>query len=141
MNIATLSGRLGKDAEMKQISDRYVYEFTLATDESKKNQDGTWGKETTWHNIVLYASTSKLAEMLKQGTQVTVSGRISNRQWEKDGVKHYRTEIVTDRSRIDIHLPKRDSQPQPVQSRPQTTNTNTQQVQQQNSRSDDNLPF
>lgn len=140
MNIATLSGRLGKDAEVKQISDRYVYEFTLATDESKKNQDGTWGKETTWHNIVLWAGTAKLADMLKQGTQVTVSGRISNRQWEKDGVKHHRTEIVTDSRSIDIHLPKKDQQQQTNQAQQRVTQP--QPVQQhQCSQSDDNLPF
>lgn len=139
MNIATLSGRLGKDAEVKQISDRYVYEFTLATDESKKNQDGTWGKETTWHNIVLWAGTAKLAEMLKQGTQVTISGRISNRQWEKDGVKHHRTEIVTDSSRIDIHLPKKDQQQQTNQTQKRVTQP--QPVQQQQCSQSDDLPF
>lgn len=140
MNIATLSGRLGKDAEVKQISDRYVYEFTLATDESKKNQDGTWIKETTWHNIVLWAGTAKLADMLKQGTQVTVSGRISNRQWEKDGVKHHRTEIITDSRSIDIHLPKKDQQQQTNQSQQRVTQ---QQLSQQQSYgpSNDNLPF
>ena len=42
----------------------------------------------------------KLAEIagqyLKKGSAVYIEGKITTRTWDKDGVKHYKTEIVAD---------------------------------------------
>ena len=37
------------------------------------------------------------AQYLKKGSSAYIEGRLQTRSWEKDGVKHYRTEIVADR--------------------------------------------
>ncbi len=37
------------------------------------------------------------AQYLKKGASAFVEGRLQTRSWDKDGVKQYRTEIVTDR--------------------------------------------
>jgi single-strand DNA-binding protein len=72
-----------------------VCEFASATSESWKGKDGNKQERTEWHNIKAF---KKLAEIcgkyLAKGKQVYIEGKIQTRTWDKDGQKHYRTEIV-----------------------------------------------
>lgn len=97
VNRVTLVGRLGKDPELRYSpSGQAVARFSLATDENRKDQQGNWQQETTWHNIVLFGQTAERAgEMLKKGNLVYIEGRISQRQWEdKEGQKRTSFEIL-----------------------------------------------
>ena len=97
INKAILVGRLGKDPEVRYMPDgTMVTNFNLATDLKWKDKNGEWVDRTEWHKIVTYR---KLAEIcgkyLNKGKLVYVEGRIQTRSWDdKDGVKHYTTEIV-----------------------------------------------
>lgn len=96
LNKVQLIGRLGSDPEMKYMpSGDPVCEFSIATSESWKDKDGNKKERTEWHNIKVF---KKLAEIcgkyLGKGKQVYVEGKIQTRTWDKDGVKHYRTEVV-----------------------------------------------
>ncbi len=96
VNKVILVGRLGKDPELKytQGGDA-IANFSLATDETWKDQSGEKQQRTEWHNIVAWR---KLAEVcgqyLKKGQQVYVEGKLQTRKWEKDEVTHYKTEVV-----------------------------------------------
>lgn len=97
VNRVTLVGRLGKDPELRYSpSGQAVARFSLATDENRKDPQGNWTQETTWHNIVLFGQTAERAgEMLKKGNLVYIEGRISQRQWEdKEGQKRTSFEIL-----------------------------------------------
>lgn len=92
-NKVILLGRLGSDPALTATANSQVAKFTLATSETYK------GKTTVqWHKIVAWG---KLAEIcgkyLKKGAQAYLEGKITYREWEKDGKKHYATEIVVDK--------------------------------------------
>ena len=68
----------------------------MATSEVYKNDKGEKVTETQWHNIVAWNGTAKIVEkLLKKGNEVVVEGKLTSRSWDdKDGVKHYITEVV-----------------------------------------------
>jgi len=98
LNKVMLIGNLGKDPELRYTGGGApVATFSLATNESWKDQDGNMQERTEWHNIVAW---SKLAEIcqqyLKKGRRVYVEGRIQTRSYDdkNTGAKKYMTEIV-----------------------------------------------
>ena len=60
-------------------------------------QSGDWKEETSFFDVVCWRELAEnVAESLKQGTRVVVVGRLEQRTWEKDGVKHNAVEIIAD---------------------------------------------
>jgi single-strand DNA-binding protein len=103
INKVILVGRLGKDPEVRYTPDgMMITNFTLATDEQRKDKSGERVKTTEWHRIVTFG---KLAEIcgkyLVKGKLVFVEGRIRTQSWEdKEGVKRYTTEIIASDMRM-----------------------------------------
>lgn len=93
-----LIGNLGKDPELKYTpSGIAVATFSIATSESWKDQDGNQQEKTEWHNIVVWRKLAEIAgEYLKKGKKIYLEGKLQTRNYEKDGVKRYITEIVAD---------------------------------------------
>jgi single-strand DNA-binding protein len=55
VNKVILVGYMGKDPEVRFTQGgQAVANFSLATDESYKNNDGEKVKKTEWHNIVVW---------------------------------------------------------------------------------------
>jgi single-strand DNA-binding protein len=100
-NIAILKGIIGKDPEYSYAGEMMIAKFSLATSESRKKND-EWEKTTQWHSITVFGKT---AENLKnkniaKGDIVLVDGKISYSQWEKDGKKNYKTDIIANEVKI-----------------------------------------
>ncbi|MEN6317394.1 MAG: single-stranded DNA-binding protein [Syntrophaceae bacterium] len=97
VNRVLLIGRLGKDPEVRYTPDgMMVTNFTMATDEQRKDKNGQKIQRTEWHRIVTFG---KLAEIcstyLSKGKLIFIEGRIQTRSWEdKDGNKRSTTEII-----------------------------------------------
>ncbi|HPN19341.1 MAG TPA: single-stranded DNA-binding protein, partial [Chitinophagales bacterium] len=85
-----------------------VCNFPLATNESYKNQDGSYTEQTEWHNIVMWRGVAERAErILKKGSTIFVEGKLRTRSWEdKENHKRYTTEIVVENFQL---LDKRES--------------------------------
>ncbi|MDA8125538.1 MAG: single-stranded DNA-binding protein [Deltaproteobacteria bacterium] len=97
INKAILVGRLGKDPEVRYMPDgTMVTNFTIATDEQWKDKNGERVQKTEWHKIVTYRKLAEICgKFLNKGKLVYVEGRIQTRSWDdKEGIKHYTTEIV-----------------------------------------------
>lgn len=98
MNKVVLIGRLTRDPELKFTagSGVAVTTFTLAVDRKFKNKDGQ--KEADFINIVAYSKPAEIiANYLKKGRQIAVSGRIETRTYEgNDGQKKYYTDVVVE---------------------------------------------
>lgn len=98
LNKVILIGNVGRDPEVRYVTDNVpVASFTLATTKrGYKTQDGKEVPEKTeWHNIVVWRGLAKVAEQyVKKGTQLYIEGELQTRNWEKDGVRHYTTEII-----------------------------------------------
>lgn len=75
-----------------------VAKFPLATTEYFKNKDGQRQDQTEWHNIVLWRGLAEAAEklQLRKGHMVFIEGKLRTRNWEKDGIKRYATEIIAE---------------------------------------------
>ncbi|GHT24350.1 single-stranded DNA-binding protein [Bacteroidia bacterium] len=98
VNKVILVGRVGKDPEVRHLdSNQSVANFTLATNEYYV-KDGNRIEQTEWHNIVVWRSLAEYAEKyIRKGSLLYVEGRIRNRSWDdKEGGKHYITEVVAD---------------------------------------------
>ncbi|MBP1679156.1 MAG: ssDNA-binding protein [Bacteroidetes bacterium] len=100
LNRVMLIGNLGKDPELRYTpSGVAVATFTVATNESWKDQDGNMQERTEWHNIVAWRKLAEVCgEWLKKGKKVYVEGRIQTRSYDdkNTGAKKYMTEIVLD---------------------------------------------
>jgi single-strand DNA-binding protein len=98
VNKVILVGRLGKDPETRYTSGgQAVCNFSMATDESFKDRNGTRQKRTEWHRIVLWGKLAEIAQQyLKKGMLIYVEGRIQSRQWDDQKTQQKRTsfEIV-----------------------------------------------
>ena len=99
MNLAIILGRLASDPELKHSAKGTAFcNFRVATDESYKDQEGKVIKATEWHNIVTMGRVAETcSQYLKKGSQTLVEGKIQTRSWDKDGTKHYMTEIKAHR--------------------------------------------
>jgi single-strand DNA-binding protein len=98
LNKVQLIGNLGKDPELKYTpSGVAVATFSIATSESWKDQEGNQQEKTEWHNIVAWRKLAEICgEYLKKGKKVYLEGKLQTRNYEKDGIKRYVTEIVAD---------------------------------------------
>lgn len=98
-NKVLLIGNVGKEPELKKVSDTSYCTFSLATSESYKDKNGEWQNKSEWHNIVVWRNTAEyVARNIKKGNQIFVEGKIRTRSYEdKDTSKTvYVTEIVAD---------------------------------------------
>ncbi len=97
LNKCMFIGRLGKDPEVKQMSNgKSVANFSVACGWKGKDTEGT-----EWVPCVAY---DKLAEIighyLTKGSQVYIEGKMRTRKWQKDGVDRYTTEIAVDQMQM-----------------------------------------
>lgn len=99
LNKAMIYGNLTRDPEMKALpSGMNVTSFSLATNRRYKDRDGNYQDAVDYHNVVVFGRQAETVnQYLKKGSGAFVEGRMQTRSWEKDGQKHYRTEIVADR--------------------------------------------
>jgi len=97
LNKATIIGRLGDDPQVRETpgGDK-VANFSVATNETWKGKDGNPQESTEWHRVTAWRNLAEICERyLKKGSRLYLEGRIQTRSWDdKDGVKHYITEIV-----------------------------------------------
>jgi single-strand DNA-binding protein len=99
VNKVILIGNVGGDPETRYLPNgNAVTNLTLATTDTwKDKQTGQQQDRTEWHRVVFFGKLAEIAgEYLRKGSQCYVEGRLQTREWEKDGVKRYTTEIVVD---------------------------------------------
>ena len=99
INKVILIGNLGADPETRYMPNGgAVANVNLATTQSWRDREsGEQNERTEWHKIVFFRRLAEIAgEYLRKGSKVYIEGSLRTRQWEKDGQKHYTTEIVAD---------------------------------------------
>jgi len=88
-NMVTIIGNLGKPAELKETTAGTVAKFSLAVYRSGKGDEAV----TDWLNVVCWHGLAKGMADVAKGTKLVVVGSIATRNYEKEGVKKYITEI------------------------------------------------
>ncbi len=95
VNKQILIGRLGQDPDVRYLpTGNVVCKLSVATSHGYKVGD-EWKNETTWHRVTVWNNLAEFAvKYLKKGKRVYIEGRTMHREYEKDGVKHFSTEII-----------------------------------------------
>ena len=99
VNKVILVGTCGQDPETRYLpSGNAVTNLSLATSEQwTDKQTGQKVEKTEWHRVSMFGKVAEIAgEYLRKGSQVYIEGKLQTREWEKDGIKRYTTEIVVD---------------------------------------------
>ena len=96
-NKVQLIGNLGNDPEIVNLdSGKKLAKFSIATNETYKNNKGERLTDTQWHNVVAWGKTAEVIEnYVTKGKEVAIEGKLTSRSYEtKQGEKRYLTEIV-----------------------------------------------
>ena len=96
-NKVQLIGNLGKDPEIVNLDGgKKLAKFSIATNETYKNQKGEKVTDNQWHNIVAWGKTAEIIESyVTKGKEVAIEGKLTSRSYDdKEGVKRYITEVV-----------------------------------------------
>lgn len=95
LNRVMLIGNLGRDAELRTTPrGDDVASWSMACSETWTDRNGEKHEKTEWVRVVLWGKrASALAQYLTKGKQIFVEGKLTTREWEKDGVKRYSTEV------------------------------------------------
>ena len=98
LNRCEFIGRLGADAEVRYTTaGKAVASFSIACGSSWKDKSGEKQESTEWINCTAFDKLAEIiAEYLRKGSQVYVSGRLKTDKYEKDGQTRYSTKVVID---------------------------------------------
>jgi single-strand DNA-binding protein len=91
-NKIILVGNLGRDPELRYTPDSVaVCDFSMATNERKKDKQGEYHDVPTWFRVTLWRKQAENAsKYLKKGSQVYIEGRLSQEEWQdRDGDTKY----------------------------------------------------
>ena len=96
INQVALAGRLVQDAEFR-ITESGTARLTsrIAVNRAYRDRNDDWQEDTSFFNIVLWNGLAeRLADRLKKGTPVFLSGRLRSSSWRDDDENsHYIVEI------------------------------------------------
>ncbi|MBQ3248731.1 MAG: single-stranded DNA-binding protein [Alistipes sp.] len=116
INKVILVGNVGVDPEVRTLETGVkVARVRLATSERIFNrQTNETTEHTEWHTVTLWRGLADVADKyVRRGSQLYIEGSLRTREWERDGVKHYATEIVADEMKLLGRRP--DNAPQQAQ--------------------------
>lgn len=95
-NQVILMGNLTRDPELRQTPNgQSVCSFSLALNRSYKGSDGNWTEATDYIDVVAWGPLGeRVTQYLTKGRPCLVNGRLQSRNWEQDGVKRSKVEVV-----------------------------------------------
>ena len=87
VNKVILIGNVGKDPEVKELTNGRVANMVMATSERYKDKNGDRQEKTEWHNIVIYGKLVDIVDKyVKKGDKLYIEGSITTRKWQdKEG--------------------------------------------------------
>ena len=97
VNKVILIGNLGADPDVRYMTNGEAWaNVNIATSETWKDKNtGQPQERTEWHRVVFYRRLAEIVrDYLKKGSKVYLEGSLRYRQYEKEGVKQYITEII-----------------------------------------------
>ena len=90
INQVILMGRLTRDPELRTTTTgKSVVNFSLAVDKGGQDAGADFFEIVAWEKLA-----ELVAQYLSKGRRCLVQGRLSQRQWEQDGQKRSRIEVM-----------------------------------------------
>ena len=112
INKVIISGNLARDPEMRSTAGgTSVLQFSVAVNERRKNsQTGEWEDYPNWVDCSLFGKRAEALErMLAKGTKVAIEGRLRWSQWERDGQKRSKLDVIVDE--LELMSARKDEAP------------------------------
>ena len=103
VNKVIIVGNLGRDPETRYTaSGSAITNITVATSESWKDKNtGQKEERTEWHRVVFFNKIAEVAaQYLRKGSKVYIEGSLRTSSYEKDGQKHYKTDIIANQMQM-----------------------------------------
>jgi len=99
INKVIISGNLTRDPELRSTaSGLSVLGFSVAVNDRHKNQQtGEWEDRPNFVDCTMFgARAESLSRYLTKGTKVAIDGKLRWNQWEHDGQKRSKIEVIVD---------------------------------------------
>ena len=85
------NGRLTKDVELKDVNGLQIARFTIAINRQFKKD------EADFISCVAFGKRAEtIAKFFEKGSPINLEGRLQTGSYEKDGIKHFTTDVVVD---------------------------------------------
>ena len=110
INRVNISGNLTRDPELRATSTgTQVLTFGVAVNDRRRNpQTGEWEDVPNFVDCVVFGNRADpLSRFLSKGSKVAIEGKLRWRQWEKDGQKRSKLEVIVDE--VEFLSPRRDA--------------------------------
>ena len=98
MNKVIIIGHVGRDPESRFTHNgKQVATLNIATTRKWRDAQNALREETEWHRVSCWEKLAQFAvSYCPKGREVAVEGRLRTTSYDKDGQKHYTTEIVAE---------------------------------------------
>jgi single-strand DNA-binding protein len=95
LNRVYLLGNIGADPELRVTPNGgSVLKIRMATSETYMDKNRVKQEKAEWHSVVVWGKQAEaLGKFLQKGSKIHVEGSLQTRSWDKDGQKHYATEV------------------------------------------------
>lgn len=113
INHVVVSGNLTRDPELRQTaSGMAILTLGIAVNDRRKNDNGQWEDVPNYFTVKVFGKRAEsLESKLSKGSKVYVDGRLSWSQWESNGEKRSKVEIIANV----FEYERRDRDAQPAQ--------------------------
>ena len=99
INRVVISGNLTRDPELRTTaSGMPIMSLGVAVnDRRKNNQTGEWEDYANFIDCTMFGTRAQnIQRFLSKGTKVTIEGKLRWSQWERDGQKRSKIEVIVD---------------------------------------------
>ena len=99
INKVIATGNLTREPEVKATASGIpVMQFGLAVNDRRKNQrTGEWEDVPNFVDCTMFGTRAEsVARLISKGSKVAIEGKLRYSQWEKDGQKRSKLEVIVD---------------------------------------------
>ena len=96
INSVVITGNLTRDPELRSTGGgTSVCGMRVAVNSRRKDRDGNWSDKPNYFDVTVFgAQGENCANYLSKGRPVAVEGRLDWQEWEKEGQKRSKVEII-----------------------------------------------
>lgn len=98
INSVSISGNLTRDCELRTTQNgTQILTFTVAVNDRKKDQNGKWVDVPNYIDCCIFGNRAEsVSRFISKGSKVSCHGKLRWSQWEKDGQKRSKIEVIVD---------------------------------------------
>lgn len=103
INRVNISGNLTRDPELRQTQGGMaILSLGVAVNDRRKNQQtGEWEEFPNFVDVTVFGARGEaLSRFLSKGAKVAIEGKLRWSQWERDGQKRSKIEVIVDELEI-----------------------------------------